>query len=288
MSTYIFIDGAYLRRRHAEITCAWFKGEVEIDFRLVVSRLEGLCGASTWGTTDQPPPERTTFYYDCLDEERRDSESESTFGARIESQNELLRNIREVERCHIRLGALKGTKTRKQKEVDVLIAVDMMAHAARRNMSKAVLVAGDQDFRPAVEALVQLGVSVQIVGEEKTTSKELTWAASTYTKLTFDDFCRWTSDSLRSKYPPPQGGNYRPSSATGRSIKEGSLNGKKCSLFQSDNEYCIYLENFSPGGFRGTSEQHFRHADLERLELYLALSYSPIIWDKPNAPKGQV
>jgi uncharacterized LabA/DUF88 family protein len=201
MSTYIFIDGGYLRSRHAEITRKWFGFEAEIDFNSVVRRLNATSGRMLWAEVDRftQVDESVTksFYYDCLDEDRRQDESESEFHARIEKQNALVANIREVNGCHIRLGALKGSKKiRRQKEVDILLAVDMMAHAAQRNMTKVVLLAGDQDFRPAVESLVQLGIFVHIVGDAKHTSRELTWAASSYTKLTFDDFYGWTPNSL--------------------------------------------------------------------------------------------
>ncbi|MGI8654057.1 MAG: NYN domain-containing protein, partial [Pyrinomonadaceae bacterium] len=190
MSTYIFIDGGYLRSRHAEITRKWFGCETEIEFSSVISRLDMLGGRAVWlpvGEVSQSDERETkSFYYDCLDEERRQDESESEFLARLEKQNVLIENIRDVDGCHIRLGVLKGSRRiRRQKEVDILLAVDMIAHAAQRNMTKVVLLAGDQDFKPAVESLVQLGIFVHIVGDAKHTSRELTWAASAYTKLTF-------------------------------------------------------------------------------------------------------
>jgi uncharacterized LabA/DUF88 family protein len=38
-----------------------------------------------------------------------------------------------------------------------------MNHSFRRNMTKAVLIAGDQDFKPVVESLVQAGTWVTVV-----------------------------------------------------------------------------------------------------------------------------
>jgi hypothetical protein len=141
-STYIFIDGGYLRRQHADATKEWFGGEAVISFPLVIERLKTLSGAMGFIIIDNPDriPDVRSFYYDCFDEERKTTETESEYKVRLEEENARLQDIRKVEECHIRLGALKGTKRRQQKEVDVLIAVDMMSHAARRNMTKAVLV----------------------------------------------------------------------------------------------------------------------------------------------------
>lgn len=283
--TYIFVDGGYLRRQHANVTQSWFGLEPNLDFRLVIRKLEQLADPrDVWfpSETVLQPPERETrsFYYDCPDEGKKDKETDEQYKSRIERQDAQLRELREVDGCHLRLGTLKGDKNkRKQKEVDVLLAVDMLAHAARGNMTKAVLLAGDLDFRPAVEALVQLGVFVQIVADEKTTSKELTWAGSAFSKLSFDDFYNWSSSDLKSRYPIPQSGSYKPYSRSEKAIKEGCLNGYRCTLFESENHFLLHFKCFDPLHVGGKSEWHFMHEDLARLELYLKLQHGPVVWD---------
>jgi len=276
MSTYVFIDGAYLRRQHTNALRDWFGCEPEIDFRSVIQGLDALCGPPVpWLPVEyvgsvNDRPELRSFYYDCLPEGRPDEIAFRT----------LLENIREVSGCHIRLGTLKGNKPR-QKEVDVLLVVDMMAHAARKNMDKAVLVAGDQDFRPAVEALVQLGVFVQLVGVDRTTSKELTWAASSYTKLTFDNLFEWTCSSQKSRQPKPRVYNYQPNLRDRKLIKNGRVNGNHCSLFQSESGFDIYFERLdsSLNDYQGWSELDLQHEDLDRLELFIQLSFGELTWD---------
>jgi uncharacterized LabA/DUF88 family protein len=139
-----------LLRQHEETLRPWFGFEPNVNFESVIRRLELLSGTNEiWITGGGPPStanlKTSTFYYDCFDEEKRTGETDTAFGDRLEKQNARLRDLRDVDDCHIRLGALKGAKRRQQKEVDVLIAVDMMAHAARGNMDKAVLVTGDLD-----------------------------------------------------------------------------------------------------------------------------------------------
>jgi uncharacterized LabA/DUF88 family protein len=49
------------------------------------------------------------------------------------------------------------TKSRKSKRVDVTLSVDMLAHAYQKNYDVAVLVAGDEDYVPLVEAVKNAG-----------------------------------------------------------------------------------------------------------------------------------
>jgi uncharacterized LabA/DUF88 family protein len=73
----------------------------------------------------------------------------------------------------MRLGSLRGApKKRRQKEVDVLLAADMLTHGYDGNMDKAILIAGDLDFRRVVEALVRRGVFVEVWYEPKSGAAE--------------------------------------------------------------------------------------------------------------------
>lgn len=281
MSTYIFIDGGYLTRRHSEQTKRWFGRCVPINFLSVVQKLKSVSFPPNWmsmGDSLQPVYlESKSFYYDCLEKEKKSNEDESAFNARLREQDLRLKNLRRVEGCHIRLGALKGSKKREQKEVDVLIAVDMLLHAAQKNMSKAILLAGDQDFKPAVEALVQLGIYVHIVSDPDSTSKELTWAASEHTELSFDDFYDWTDISIQKQYALPESGKFKPKSIREmREIKEGFLNGNNCKLFRSESGFIVYFQRFGPP----EEEQYFLHSDLERLEAYLEMRYGTVKWNE--------
>lgn len=56
----------------------------------------------------------------------------------------------------------KRTKSRGSKRVDIQLATDMLLHAARKNYETAVLVAGDEDYVPLVEAVKSEGRSVVV------------------------------------------------------------------------------------------------------------------------------
>jgi hypothetical protein len=71
--------------------------------------------------------------------------------------------IRALDRFHVALGEIKGRgRNRRQKRVDVRLAVDMLMHTFRGNMDNATLLAGDVDFIPLIEALVREGMNITI------------------------------------------------------------------------------------------------------------------------------
>lgn len=51
----------------------------------------------------------------------------------------------------------KKHKTRGSKQVDISLSVDMLTHASRKNYDVAVLVAGDEDYVPLVDAVMAEG-----------------------------------------------------------------------------------------------------------------------------------
>ncbi len=128
--TYLFIDGGHLRQYYAEGVREWFGNEGEINFTFIKSRMAAF----------------KLFYYDCLDDVKRSGESEEDYNERVGKQEEQFDLIRSVVGAHVRRGSLTGKneKKRRQKEVDILLTVDMMNHAIRQNMKRAVLLAGDR------------------------------------------------------------------------------------------------------------------------------------------------
>ena len=50
-----------------------------------------------------------------------------------------------------------------QKRVDVLLAVDLVRLSSKQQIQRAVLVAGDSDFLPAVTVAKDEGVQIQVI-----------------------------------------------------------------------------------------------------------------------------
>jgi hypothetical protein len=102
------------------------------------------------------------FYYDAISAQDH-GETVGDYQLRVEPEHEGFDRIQALDRFHVSLGETKGKgKKRRQKQVDVRLAVDMLTHTFRGNMQHAVLFAGDDDFIPLVEALVREGMRVTI------------------------------------------------------------------------------------------------------------------------------
>src|SRR5436190_18336887 len=164
-TTYLFIDGGYLNKIHADAMTSVFGMSGDIDLGNVAVTLRNM-------TADIDITR--SFYYDCIDEVRKATEDDSQLKVRIECQNHSISAINSLPGFFVRLGSVTGRAGRiRQKEVDVLLAVDMLEHSFRKNMEVAVLLAGDRDFVPIVESLVRLGTYVYVVYEPQSASPEL-------------------------------------------------------------------------------------------------------------------
>ena len=168
---YLFIDGGYLRSQLIKISAVYFGGKAlfkHIAFEHILSHFRY----------------HKCFYYDCLPG-RNPNEKPDDYEMRCcEMQNEF-DWLSEFRGVHVSTGVVVGEgKKQRQKQVDVQIAVDMLSHSHRRNMTYATLLAGDQDFKPLIRALVFDGIFVELWCAKKNTSKELILAADA--KFDFD------------------------------------------------------------------------------------------------------
>jgi len=260
VTTYLFIDGGYLRRNYAEAVRPWFGSDGEIDFRQV----KGVYGAER------------CFYYDALEDERRQNETEDQFRLRIAQDESFFNKIEESDGFFVRLGSVTGQRrNRRQKKVDIMLAVEALDHAVRRNMDRAILLTGDRDFEPLVHSLVQLGIRVEVAGDRKTTSRYLRHAADIYRPLTFDDYHQWTVGLLRGQFPlqiikstiPPPDAS---------ALASGSFGDKKVmGLHFQPNMFYIHVEKYDRDGNDLTvgMEKYW-----DRLKLYFELQYGEIVW----------
>lgn len=121
--TYVFVDGAYLRRVADALIGEMFSVPAELDLRT----LQGV-----------GPNVRRVFYYDCLNDVQRENEPAVEFTNRVNAQQATFDEIQSLEGFHVRLGSLSGSHRKlRQKKVDVLLAVEALDHAVRGNMSRA-------------------------------------------------------------------------------------------------------------------------------------------------------
>lgn len=144
----IFIDGAYLDKLLENEF-----GRVRIDYGRLSEALA------------QGNQILRTYYYHCPpyqsnppteDERRRTSDANRFWTA-----------LNRLPRFQVRLGKLafrgrdaNGTPIFAQKRIDIMLGVDMVQLSATRQITQAILLAGDSDFMPAVEVVKQHGVLV--------------------------------------------------------------------------------------------------------------------------------
>lgn len=144
----IFIDGAYL-----EFLLREEFGAPRIDFGLLVKHVS------------EHRELLRAYYYDCLpfQSEPPSAEERLRFSRRQAFHAALTR----IPRFQLRLGKLarrhdNGKLRYEQKRVDILLGVDLVQLAAKRQITDAALIAGDSDFLPAVEVAKSEGVVVHL------------------------------------------------------------------------------------------------------------------------------
>ena len=251
---YLFIDGDYFRRFFFTSMRNFIEQVPDVDFNEVRSSL----GA------------HKVFFYDCegLEPTRPESREvdDSDVGAFADWSRRQRDLIRKSDMYKLRYGSLRKPKKGppKQKEIDVLIAVDMLTHASRRNMGTAALFSGDLDFRPVLEGLEQLGVRTTLVFERMRTSEDLIEAADMRRAVTIEDAWSWVTPESRRAFPPVlvSSAQWFDDPLDARSLKFGTVDGKTAKLFHAGAIYTLHLEK---GPHLSKRFQHSNFETLERL-----------------------
>lgn len=160
--THAFVDGAYLRRLAVDA-----RRPLPHPRELVVNALgrEPLVDWCTRGGEGKFVRLDRLSYYDARPEPNEPiSESLQSYWDAIELLSD----------CDLGFGSLRGRpRHRRQKGVDTLIAVDMLAGAFDHIFDVAILVAGDADFVPVVQEVKRRGVKVGLIAENGSTSADL-------------------------------------------------------------------------------------------------------------------
>jgi uncharacterized LabA/DUF88 family protein len=165
-TTYGFVDAGHLRSVVGP-ACSQIYGETSgVDYRL----LQGV------------EETKRLFVYDCLPTIQTPSQSEQQFDEALAEASTSMDEIAALPFVHVRRGKMYGAgRSRKQKEIDVGLAVDALTHAFRGNMDHAVVITADADFTPLLRALVEAGTYVTLVGRNP--SKDLQLAADVFHAL---------------------------------------------------------------------------------------------------------
>jgi uncharacterized LabA/DUF88 family protein len=160
----IFIDGGYLLSYIK-------KHEISLKYENLTDYL-----LKPFGKTIPLDLLRCYFYYCAPWMSVVPTENEKN---RMDEFSIFMEEISSIERWKMRLGKLQKRRDGykdyfEQKRVDVLLSVDMVRHSASGHIQHVILIAGDSDFIPAIEATKESGATVTLwYGEDNTIHKDL-------------------------------------------------------------------------------------------------------------------
>jgi uncharacterized LabA/DUF88 family protein len=186
----IFIDGGYLD--HVLRNLGLFG---KLDYKSFAEALKG------------PGDLLRAYYYHCLPwQSPQPTPQESQ---RLANMQRFLSSIDRTPRFMVRQGKLAyrgtrqdGTPLFEQKQVDILMATDIVLLSAKRQVGEIVLVSGDSDFLPAVKVARDEGVVVRLahgLGTDRP-HNELWDMADERLELT----ANWFTGCIRPAIPPPE------------------------------------------------------------------------------------
>lgn len=131
-----------------------------------------------------------TYYYHCMP--YQSSPSTPDEAKRFGSMQKFLSRLSRLDRFQVRLGKLayrgsdaQGNRIFIQKRVDILLGVDLVLLSAKHAIERAVLLVGDSDFLPAVEAAKDEGILVHLYhgGTQNPPHRDLWEAADDRTQI---------------------------------------------------------------------------------------------------------
>ncbi len=261
--TYLFIDGEYVRRIHSEAMRDFFGVDGDLDLSELRDQAEAI----------------RAFFYDSIDDAPREGETEEECQKRIAPLEQFFAQARALSGVHVRLGTVVGKRNRKkgprQKEVDILLATDMLTHGFNGSMQKAVLLAGDLDFRPIVEALVRHGVFVEVWYHRSSIAQDLPGAADFGHAIRFRQLHSWNTQHFQDAHPLPRN-SENVGQPRGELLKVGAILNHRIEFYRMEREdettFYLWIDTGRGSSITVSDE------DTALLERYVTVQYGPIRW----------
>lgn len=121
---------------------------------------------------------RRVYYYNIRQEAFEDRSNAS-------DQDKFLSSLYDTPHLEVKLGIWKQRgSTMVEKGVDVMLAVDLVTRAYKDQYDTAIIVSGDADFYPALQAAKDVGKHVEVAAFETNISAEAARVADLHIKLT--------------------------------------------------------------------------------------------------------
>jgi len=141
-----------------------------------------------------------------------------------EEQKKFLSSLHRINNLEVKLGIWKEQNgSIVEKGVDVLLATDLVLNAVKNNYDHAIIVSGDGDFFPAIDAVKKEGKKVEVAAFESNISREASESADKVLKLRKSFFNNlWMPKRNSKKYS-----EKRKSSTTRKNLKTRSSNKRR-------------------------------------------------------------
>lgn len=121
---------------------------------------------------------RRVYYYNIRQEAFEDRSNAS-------DQDKFLSSLYDTPHLEVKLGIWKQRgATMVEKGVDVMLAVDLVTRAYRDDYDTAIIVSGDADFYPALQAAKDVGKQVEVAAFDTNISAEAARVADLHIRLT--------------------------------------------------------------------------------------------------------
>ena len=109
---------------------------------------------------------KRTYYYNI----RQESDTNPIVGT---EQQKFLDSMYDTPYVEVRLGIWKQRgEIMVEKGVDVMLATDLITHAYKDHYDTAIVVSGDADFYPALQAVKDVGTHIEVAAFDMTISAE--------------------------------------------------------------------------------------------------------------------
>ena len=120
---------------------------------------------------------RRIYYYNIRQEAFEDRSNAS-------DQDKFLSSLYDTPYLEVKLGIWKQRgATMVEKGVDVMLAVDLVTHAYNDHFDSAIIVSGDADFYPALQAVKDVGKQVEVAAFDQNISSEAARVSDLHLKL---------------------------------------------------------------------------------------------------------
>jgi hypothetical protein len=152
----------------------------------------------------------------------------------------------------------------------------MLTHGFNGNMKTAVLLSGDLDFRPIIEAPVRHGVFVEVWYHRTSIAAELPGAADFGREIRFQQLYSWNTKSFQRKHRVPN--DDRRPDASVRSeqvVRTGSLGEHAVELYKAQGERPRFFLWINTGQWESIV---INDEDPDLIDRYVRIQYGPITW----------